>query len=129
MAAPTKLDDLRAKRICDALRAGHSYAAAARAGGIDETTLHDWRRRGRAGEEPYAQFSQRVDAADQEAEERCIQVLRNAMEGDDLRLAADTAWKWLARRRPTTWAEQKGEPPPSEQEVVDLVAKIRGTGT
>jgi transposase-like protein len=128
MARETKLDDLRSKRICDALRKGHSFAAAARAGGIDESTLHDWRSRGRSGEEPFAEFSKRVDAADQEAEDRAVQVLQNAMTGDDQRLAADTAWKWLARRRPVQWAEQKGEPPPTEDEVSALVAKIRGAG-
>lgn len=129
MARETKLDDIRQKKICDALKVGHSFAAAANAGGIDETTLHDWRRRGAAGEEPFAQFSQRVDAASQEAEDRAVKVLLSAMTGEDMKLAADTAWKWLARRRPVQWAEQKGEPAPTEQEVADLVSKIRGTGT
>ncbi len=126
--APTKLDDLRSKRICDALKAGHSFAAAARAGGIDETTLHNWRTRGAAGEEPFFRFFQRIEEAGQIAEDRCVQALRNALEGDDPRLAADTAWKWLARRRPVEWQEQKGEPLPSEQEVAALVEKIRGAG-
>lgn len=110
MGRPSKLDDLRAKRIVDALKAGHSFAAAARAGGIDESTLADWRKRGAAGESEYSGFSRRVDEACQEAEDRCVRVLRSALEGEDLKLATDTAWKWLARRRPLEWAEQKGEP-------------------
>ena len=128
MARETKLDDLRSKRICDALRKGHSYAAAARAGGIDESTLHDWRRRGRDGEPLFSEFSERVDRADQEAEDRCVEVLQSALLGDDAKLATDTAWKWLARRRSLQWAEQKGEPPPSEEECAALLEKIRGTG-
>lgn len=128
VARETKLDDLRSKRICDALKKGHSFAAAAQAGGIDESTLHDWRKRGRDGEEPYAEFSKRVDAADAEAEDRAVQVLQNALMGDDMKLAADTAWKWLARRRPAQWAEQKGEPPPTDAEVQQLVEKIRASG-
>jgi hypothetical protein len=48
--------------------------------------------------------------------------------GEDMKLAADTAWKWLARRRPAQWAEQKGEPPPTESEVQQLVEKIRASG-
>lgn len=128
MARETKLDDLRSKRICDALRKGHSNAAAAKAGGIDEKTLYNWLARGRSGEEPFLQFLQRFDAAETEAEDRAVQVLRDAMMGEDMRLAADTAWKWLARRRPVQWAEQKGEPPPTDDEVSALVAKIRGTG-
>lgn len=123
MARETKLDDLRSKRICDALRKGHSFAAAARAGGIDESTLHDWRKRGRDGEEPYSEFSKRVDAADQEAEDRAVTVLQNAMGGEDMRLAADTAWKWLARRRPAQWQEQKGEEPLTAEEAERLVAE------
>jgi hypothetical protein len=124
VARDTKLDDLVERRICDALRLGHSYAAAARAGGIDESTLHDWRKRGREGEPRFSEFSKRV-----EAEERCIQVLHDAIAGDDAKLATDTAWKWLARRRPVQWAETKGEPAPSEAEVVALVEKIRKSGT
>jgi transposase len=123
MARDTKLDDLRSKRICDALRKGHSFAAAARAGGIDESTLHDWRKRGREGEEPYAEFSKRVDAADQEAEDRAVTVLRSAMDGEDLRLATDTAWKWLARRRPREWMEQKADEQLTQEEAEALVAE------
>lgn len=130
MARPVKLDDLVEKRICDALRQGHSYARAAAAAGIDESTLHDWRRRGREEDGTrFSQFAERVERADTDAEERCLAVLRNALDGDDPKLATDTAWKWLARRRPATWAEQKGEPPPSEAEVEALVAKIRRSGT
>ena len=90
----------------DAVRAGHSYAAAARAGRIDEATLHRWIARGRDGDEQYRAFCERFDEADQEAENRAVIVLRNAMDGDDAKLATDTAWKWLARRRPAQWSEK-----------------------
>lgn len=134
MARETLLDDLVTKRVCDALAKGHSYAAAARAGGIAENTLHEWVARGRGSDERgdpdgrYAKFAKRVHDADQEAEDRCVQVLQEALLGDDKKLATDTAWKWLARRRSVQWAEQKGEPPPTDDEVSALVAKIRGTG-
>lgn len=88
------------------MRAGHSYAAAARAGGIVESTLFSWLTKGRDGEPGYAEFSVRFDRADQDAEERCVVVLRNALEGEDAKLATDTAWKWLARRRPAQWSEK-----------------------
>lgn len=123
MARETKYDDLRGKRICDALRKGHSYAAAARAGGIDEATLHRWRALGRDGDERYRAFCERVDQADQAAEDRAVQVLQDAMGGEDMRLAADTAWKWLARRRPTQWQETKGEEPLTAEEAERLVAE------
>jgi hypothetical protein len=93
----------------DAVRAGHSYAAAARAGRIDEATLHRWLARGRDGEELYRAFCDRFEQADQEAEHRCVHVLKSALEGDDAKLATDTAWKWLARRRPAQWGEKPVE--------------------
>ncbi len=103
----TKLDDLCAKRIIDALRAGHSFGGAARAGGIEERTLHKWRERGADGDGVYAQFVQRVNQACQVAEDRCVQVIKNAMEGPDKRLATDTAWRWLQRRRVAEWGDGK----------------------
>lgn len=123
MARETKLDDLRSKRICDALRKGHSYAAAARAGGIAEATLYNWLAWGRDGEAPYVEFLERFERADQEAEDRAVQVLRNAMDGEDTKLATDTAWKWLARRRPREWMEQKAEEQLTQDEAEALVAE------
>lgn len=133
MSRPTKLDDLVEKRICDALRAGHSYAAAARAAGITESCLHEWRQRGRAGEPRYSEFVERTDRADQEAEDRCVQVLRSALEGDDMKLATDTAWKWLARRRPNEWQERKDVAVPltadeAEAIVAEAAALAKKTG-
>lgn len=131
MARETLLDDLVEKRIVEALKAGHSYAAAARAGGIAENTLHEWVARGAGRDDRgdpdgrYAKFAKRVVEADQDAEDRAVKVLVSAMDGADKKLATDTAWKWLARRRPAQWAEQKGEPPPTESEVAELVEKIR----
>ena len=95
--------------MLDAVRAGHSYAAAARAGNIAENTLHNWLARGRDDDPDYVGFLRRFEEADQEAENRAVTVLRNAMEGDDAKLAADTAWKWLARRRPAQWSEKPVE--------------------
>lgn len=115
----TLLDDLRSKRICDALRAGHSYAAAAKAGGIDESTLHRWRQLGRDGHARYREFCERVEKADQEAEDRCVQVLRNALDGLDLKLATDTAWRWLERRRPAEWSPKRTESTNEAAEAID----------
>jgi hypothetical protein len=91
------------------VRDGHSYAAAARAGRIAENTLHNWLARGRDGDPDYMGFLRRVEEADHEAEHRCVTVLKSALEGDDKKLATDTAWKWLARRRPAQWGEKPTE--------------------
>ena len=42
----TKLTPERRRIICDAIRDGASYSAAAAAAGIDQSTLHTWRRLG-----------------------------------------------------------------------------------
>lgn len=130
MGRHLKLNDLSSKRICDAIRLGHSIEGAARAGRVDISSIYGWLAQGRAGEPEYVGFLEKFNAAMQEAEERCVLVLKSALDGEgDLKLAVDTAWKWLARRRPQEWAEQKGEPAPSDEEVMALVAKIRATGT
>lgn len=109
MARETKLDDLVEKRICDALSRGHSWAAAARAGGIHEDTLHDWRRRGRAGEPRFSEFSERVDRADHVAESRAIEVLTSKFDSPDERVSLSAAQWWLERRRPADWGSKKAE--------------------
>jgi hypothetical protein len=95
----------------DAVRAGHSYAAAARAGRIAENTLHNWLSRGRDGDPDYVGFLRRVDEADDEAE----------------KLATDTAWRWLARRRPAQWSEKPVEAKAGadDAQTVDDIAVTR----
>lgn len=122
MARETKLDDLRSKRICDALKAGHSYAAAARAGGVDENTIHNWIARGRAGEQPFLGFLGRVEAANQEAEDRAVRVLTSKFDSDDERIALNAAQWWLERRRPADWGKRaEVEEPLSVEEAERLV--------
>lgn len=125
MSRPTKLDDLVEKRICDALSRGHSWASAARAAGVDESTVHEWRRRGRAGEERYAAFAQRVDAADHQAEQRAVSILTAKFDSDDDRVALAAAQWWLERRRPAEWGSKKAEveEPLTMEEAQKLVAE------
>lgn len=52
-------------RILTALRSGLSMMAAATVGGIHDSTLHEWVRRGKAGEQPFADFAQQVQMARQ----------------------------------------------------------------
>lgn len=69
----------------------------------------------------------RFDEADDEAENRAVTVLRTAMEGDDAKLATDTAWRWLARRRPLQWSEKPIETKAggSDEQSVDDIAVTR----
>ncbi len=58
-----KLTPNLTKQIADAIRRGAFLKTAAGAAGIDESTFHRWRRRGRKGERPYCQFCQQIEAA------------------------------------------------------------------
>jgi transposase-like protein len=138
MGRSTKLDDLVEKRVLDALKAGHSYAAAARAGGIAENTLHEWVSRGR-GTDPdrddpdgrYAKFAKRVDAANHEAEDLVVGVLRSKVLCENDRVALDAAKFWLERRRAEDWGPKKGDEDaklPSDEECLAIVRKVRESG-
>lgn len=104
MARPTRLDDVTAQRIIGAIAKGLPRDTAAKLGAIAPTTLYQWLARGRDGEEPYAQFLQRVKRAEAEAEDEMVARVRDA---------AATTWQaaawWLERRRPQRWALRKVE--------------------
>ena len=58
----TKLNPKRRRIICEVIRDGGSYAAAAAQAGICESTLHDWRRYGDAEEGASGIYRRFVDA-------------------------------------------------------------------
>lgn len=93
---PTKLDDLRAKRIIDALRCGNTRRAAAKTAGIASSTMREWCRRGRQGEEPFSAFLASLKKAEAEAETAQVEIVLGAARAGTWQAAA---W-WLERRRP-----------------------------
>lgn len=113
MGRPSKLDDLVAKRIVDAVAEGLPRDTAAKLARIHPSTLFDWLRRGRAGEAGYAEFSDRVREAESQGEKEIVTLLRNH---------AKTSWQacayLLERRNPKQWAAKK-EQPKSEQPAAD----------
>jgi transposase len=100
---PTKLDDLTAKRICDAVATGNTRRCAATAAGVSYATIKHWLQRGRAGEEPFAAFLARLEKADAEAEARAVKVIVDAAQAGTWQAAA---W-WLERRRSDRWARRE----------------------
>ncbi len=130
MGRETLLDDLVTKRICDALRDGHSYADAARHGGIGEHTLYEWLARGRGthatrpADERYAKFARQVDAAEHEAADRCIQVIKSNLLSDDRKTAQAAAQWWLQRRRSAQWQESKADEQLTQEEAERLYAEV-----
>ena len=66
--------------IVEAVSLGLSYKAAAAIAGVDETTLHRWRKRGRdSGRQPYRQFCQRIDAAQASTARDYLQAVRRSV--------------------------------------------------
>lgn len=105
MGRPTLLDDLRAKRIVDAIAAGASRKAAAASVGINTDTLCTWLSKGRAGEERYAEFAERVRKAEGCAETRVIGALMTAIEKGSV----PAMMFWLQCHHPAKYATKRGQ--------------------
>ena len=70
--------------------------------GIGRSTFYDWKKRGKAGEKPYADFFERISTAEAKAEARLSTHVEKAA-ASEWRAAA---WK-LERRFPERYAEHK----------------------
>ncbi|HEX5570908.1 MAG TPA: hypothetical protein VFX31_05955 [Ktedonobacterales bacterium] len=78
--------------ICDVLGCGVDVETACRRVGIDKTTYYNWLKRGRAGEQPFAEF---LDAADQAMATLEVDVTRNIIRASKSRWQAGAWWiKW-----------------------------------
>lgn len=112
MGRPSKLDDLVAQRIVAAIAKGVPRHTAAKIAGVVPSTLFEWLRKGRDGEPAYAEFSDRVRAAESKGEEEIVGLLRGH---------AEKHWQacaWLLERRnPKRWAAKKDVPKPIEAAV------------
>lgn len=91
--ARTKLTPQLSQRICDAIRAGHSYSRASDLCGIGERTLHEWIERGegihqRPQTDQLAQFAHDVKAARAEREAKYIGVIEEAAHAGTWQAAA-----------------------------------------
>lgn len=118
LGRPTKLDDLTAKRIVDAVAKGLPRDTAARLGRVTPRTLYDWLARGRAGEQPYLQFLQRVEEAEAEGEQELVVHIRTA---------ASRNWQaaaWLLNcRRPDAYVPARERAAPVEEDTADTSAE------
>ena len=66
--------------IAAAISLGLSFKEAAQLAGVDETTLHRWRNRGRdSARQPYRQFCQRIDAAQASTARDYLQAVRRSV--------------------------------------------------
>lgn len=97
----SKLTPERQEGIVQALKAGNYLEVAARANGIDQSTLHDWVNRGeREKTGKYAEFAKAIRDAEAFAENRCVTLVATA---------AQTDWKaaawFLERKHAQKWSK------------------------
>lgn len=108
MSRRSKLNKERQARLCEALRAGNTRAAAAEYAGIGTSTLYRWLDRGEAQQRgAYRDFWDAVKKAEADAEVRNVALIQRAANGGTWQAAA---W-WLERRRPSQWALKRNETP------------------
>jgi hypothetical protein len=91
---PSKLDDVTAQRIVEAVRVGAPWYLAADAGGVGRSTLRQWKQKGATGEEPYASFLARLKSAEGAGAVKSLERIQRA--ADNGTWQADA---WLLERR------------------------------
>jgi hypothetical protein len=93
MGRRTKLDEVTAQRIINAVRNGLPRVHAARVARIHPDTLFDWLRRGRAGEPVFSEFSERVAEGEAHDVEELVGYMREHAK------QSHQACSWLLERR------------------------------
>lgn len=128
--AKTKLTLERQKTICNALIGGQTYEIAAHLAGIQEGTLHDWRRKGDKGRAPYAAFSKAVTRARAECERRMVaNLVTIAIDGQDERNRLEATKHYLTCANPKSWAkthknEHTGKDGAPLLDMIEISAKL-----
>lgn len=121
MGRPSKLDDLTAQRVVQAVAKGVPRDTAARLARISPTTLYKYLRLGRAGDPEFVEFAQRVKAAEAEAEDELLGLIRDTARGGTWQAAA-----WLLERRmPKKYALRKPEAPSVEVSPAEVDQVLR----
>lgn len=123
MARPSKLDDLTAQRIVNAIKVGLPRTHAARAARISPATLFEWLARGRRGEGVYAEFLERVAEAEAYDVGELVGYMREHAK------VSHQACAWLLERRyPKQFALRRPEPQGvavTPDEAQKLIAEVK----
>ena len=99
---PTKWTQEMQDQIVKVIKVGNYIETAAVFAGISKDTLYDWLKRGRAGEDPYAGFSDAVEGALAASEVSDVNRLFTLAQSD----ARVIEWR-LERRFPQNWGRQQ----------------------
>lgn len=78
MGRPSKLTPETQAAIVKAVRAGNYPEIAAQSVGVASSTYFGWMERGRAGESPFAEFSEAITQARALAERKMVRIVRTA---------------------------------------------------
>jgi hypothetical protein len=98
--APSKFTPETSEKILEAIRKGNYREVAAKYAGITFWTFNHWMKKGKAGEEGYAEFSQAVLDAETSAE---INAIARVIASPDMK---DLRW-WLERKFRDRWGPDK----------------------
>ena len=88
-----------AERICAAVQNHHYIETAAALCNLPSSTVRDWLRKGRAGQEPFADFAVQFARAEAVSEGRLLKVVADAAEDDPKQALA-----LLERRHRDRWS-------------------------
>jgi len=113
---PTKLTASVQKTVCRMVRSGNYLKVACAAAGISTDALSNWRKKGAAGEEPYAAFLAELQQAELDCESALVKKWHDAAP-DDWRAARDL----LARRFPDRWGREVEEKPPDSGVGLNII--------
>lgn len=88
---PSSCTPILVEKLCGYLREGNSIDDSCALAGIAESTYHNWRNWGEAGDEPYRSFLEAVKRARAEFRSEVLRLMRQAV--------ADKTMNWL----PCAW--------------------------
>jgi hypothetical protein len=138
LGRPTKFTAELGQELCAYLREGQSIECSAGLARIATSTVYEWVRRGRAGEEPFAGFVVEYDRARAEAERVSVAIVRSARTAASGESVDD--WRahvqWLARARRGSWGDKAaveltgtdGAALFAQMSTTELIAELRKYG-
>ena len=112
MGRPTDCTPETIEKVCAGLRMGMTWAAAAAYAGLAASTVMLWKQRGGEGEQPYSDFLEATQRAEDECEARDVaqldELAQMDCQGDPamLKIKADALKFRLERRRPDGWGRR-----------------------
>jgi transposase len=94
------------KQLLEAIADGNYMETACHLVGLSKVTVHNWTKRGEAGEAPFDRFVNAVKAAEARAEAKMVANVRRASELPQFWAAAATH---LERRHPDRWGKRQDD--------------------